>query len=93
VKQIRRVLIDHGVAGLRDLALFTVAIDSMLQGPQLLGLTVKDVQRPDGTIRLVIEVERPRGKHARRAPQRVGPAHTADQITDLCFDFGSSPTA
>src|SRR6516162_7113917 len=56
VKQIRRVLADKGVAGLRDLALFAVAIDSMLPGPQLLGLTVKDVQRSDGTIRPVIEV-------------------------------------
>jgi integrase len=56
VKQIRRVLADQGVAGLRDLALFAVAIDTMLPGPQLLGLTVKDVQRSDGTIRSVIEV-------------------------------------
>jgi integrase len=38
------------------LALFAVAIDTMLPGPQLLGLTVKDVQRSDGTIRSVIEV-------------------------------------
>jgi integrase len=65
VKQIRRVLADHGVAGLRDLALFAVAIDTMLPGPQLLGLTVKDVQRSDGTIRPVIEA-RPR----RRQPVR-----------------------
>jgi integrase len=62
VKQIRRVLTDHGVAGLRDLALFDVAIDTMLHGPELLGLTVKDVQRSDGTIRSVIEVARPRGR-------------------------------
>src|SRR6516162_2157792 len=62
VKQIRRVLADQGVAGLRDLALFAVGIDTMLPGPQLLGLTVKDVQRSDGTIRSVIEVVRPRGK-------------------------------
>jgi integrase len=62
VKQIRRVLTDHGVAGLRDLALFTVAIDTMLQGPELLSLTVKDVQRSEGTIRSVIEVARPRGR-------------------------------
>ena len=52
VKQIRRVLADQGLAGLRDLALFAVAIDTML----LLGLTVKDVQRSDGTIRPVIQV-------------------------------------
>jgi integrase len=34
----------------------------MLQGPELLGLTVKDVQRSDGTIRSVIEVARPRAR-------------------------------
>jgi integrase len=62
VKQIRRVLADQGVAGLRDLALFAAAIDTMLPGPQLLGLTVKDVQRSDGTIRSVIEAARPEGK-------------------------------
>jgi integrase len=62
VKQIRRVLADQGVAGLRDLALFAVAIDTMLTGPQLLGLTVKDVQRSGGTMRSVIEVVRPGGK-------------------------------
>src|ERR1700747_409458 len=62
VKQIRRNLAGHGVAGLRDLALFSVAIATMLPGPQLLGLTVKDVRRSDGTIRSVIEVARPKGK-------------------------------
>src|ERR1700686_5731361 len=62
VKRIRQLLADRGVQGLRDLALFSVAIDTMLQGPELLYLTVKDVQRPDGTIRSVIEVARPRRK-------------------------------
>jgi site-specific recombinase XerD len=58
VKRIRQVLTDRGVAGLRDLALFSVAIDTMLQGPDLLNLTVKDVQHPNGTIRSVITVAR-----------------------------------
>jgi hypothetical protein len=31
VKRIRQVLADRGVPGLRDLALFSVAIDTMLQ--------------------------------------------------------------
>jgi integrase len=31
----------------------------MLRGLELLNLTIKDVQRPDGTIRSVIEVARP----------------------------------
>ena len=34
----------------------------MLQGPELLNLTVKDVKRSDGTVRQVIEVARLRAK-------------------------------
>jgi integrase len=62
VKRIRGVLADRGVSGLRDLALFSLAIDTMLQGPELLALTVKDVQLPNGTIRSVIKVARTRRK-------------------------------
>ena len=62
VTRIRGVLADRGVSGLRDLALFSVAIDTMLQGPELLALTVKDVQLPNGTIRSVIKVARTRRK-------------------------------
>ncbi len=60
VKRIRQVLADRGVPGLRDLALFSVAIDTMLHGPELLNLTVKDVQLANGTIRSVIKVARTR---------------------------------
>ena len=62
VKRIRQVLADRGVRGLRDLALFSVAIDTMLQGPELLNLTVKDVALGKGTIRPIIEVARTRRK-------------------------------
>jgi len=62
VKRIRYVLARRGVPALRDLALFSVAIDTMLQGPELLNLTVKDVKRSDGTVRQVIEVTRFRRK-------------------------------
>jgi integrase len=62
VKRIRHVLADRGVAGIRDLALFSVAIDTMLQGPELLNLTVRDVQLANGTIRPIIEVARTRKK-------------------------------
>src|SRR5260370_14868933 len=62
VKRIRHVLADRGVPGLRDLALFSVAIDTMLQGPELLSLTVKDVQLPNGMGRSVIDVARTRRK-------------------------------
>ena len=61
-KRIRQVLARRGGRGLRDLALFSVAIDTMLQGPELLNLTVKDVRRSDGEIRSVIEVARRRRK-------------------------------
>jgi hypothetical protein len=39
VKQIRSVLRDHGAAGVRDLALFSTAIDTMLHGHNLLTLS------------------------------------------------------
>jgi integrase len=66
VKRIRRSLTRREDRGLRDLALFSLAIDTMLQSPELLNLTVKDVQCSDGTIRSVIEVTRPRGMPAVR---------------------------
>jgi integrase len=61
VKRIRGLLADRGVPGLRDLALFSTAIDTMLHGQDLLTLVVGDVQRRDGSMRLVIEVARARG--------------------------------
>jgi integrase len=61
VKRIRGLLADRGVPGLRDLALFSTAIDTMLHGQDLLALAVGDVQRRDGSIRPVIEVARARG--------------------------------
>src|SRR5436190_8693992 len=60
VKRIRRLLADRGVPGLRDLALFSTAIDTMLHGQDLLRLVVGGVQRRDGSIRPVIEVARAR---------------------------------
>ena len=62
VKRIRGVLADRGISGLRDLALFSVAIDTILHGPELLALTVKDVQLPNGAIRSIIKVARTRRK-------------------------------
>src|SRR5271166_6820874 len=61
-KRIRQVLARRGGRGLRDLALFSLAIDTMLQGPQLLNLTVKDVRLPNGTIRPIIKVAGTRRK-------------------------------
>src|SRR6202140_3931361 len=61
VKRIRNLLAGRGVPGLRDLALFSTAIDTMLHGQDLLALVVGDVQRRDGSMRPVIEVARARG--------------------------------
>jgi integrase len=58
VKRIRQVLVARGAPGLRDLALFQVAIDTMLHGPDLFNLTVKDVRLPNGKIRSIIKVAR-----------------------------------
>ena len=58
VKRIRRLLADRGVSGLRELALFSTAIDTMLPAWELLNLAVKGVQRRDGTIHSIIEVAR-----------------------------------
>src|SRR5712671_1598105 len=61
VKRIRGLLAGGGVQRLRDLALFSTAIDTMLHGQDLLNLVVGDVQRRDGSMRPVIEVARARG--------------------------------
>ena len=61
VKRIRGLLANRGVPGLRDLALFSTAIDTMLHGQDLLRLIIGDVQRRDGSIRPVIGVARARG--------------------------------
>src|SRR6516225_3950568 len=61
VKRIRALLVDRGVPGLRDLALFSTAIDTMLHGQDLLNLVVGDVQSRNGSIRRVIEIARARG--------------------------------
>ena len=61
VKQIRSVLRDRGAAGVRDLALFSTAIDTMLHGHNLLTLVVADVQSRNGSIRPLIEVAQSKG--------------------------------
>ena len=61
VKRIRGLLADRGVPGLKVLALFSAAIDTMLHGQDLLNLVVGDVQSRNGSIRPVIEIARERG--------------------------------
>ena len=51
VNRIRKRLAKRGDAGLRDLALFSTAIDTMLRAPDLLSLTVKDVRKRNRMMR------------------------------------------
>ena len=82
VKRIRRLLADRGVCGLRDLALFSTAIDTMLHGQDLLPLVVGDVQSRDGSIRQVIEVARER--NATSAMRLVKGIHKGACKMDHC---------
>ena len=61
VKRIRGRLVKRGLPGLRDVALFSTAIDTMLQARDVLELHVRDVQRRNGSIRSMIEVSQKRG--------------------------------
>jgi len=56
VTRIRSSLSKRGEAGLRDLALFSTAIDTMLHASDLLSLTVKDVRQRNGTMRDILSV-------------------------------------
>ena len=56
VTRIRSSLAKRGEAGLRDLALFSTAIDTMLHASDLLSLTVKDVRQRNGTMRDILSV-------------------------------------
>jgi integrase len=61
VKRIRSVLRDRDAAGVRDLALFSTAIDTMLHGHILVSLVVGDVQSRNGSIRSLIKVAQTSG--------------------------------
>ncbi len=56
VTRIRKKLAKGGRASLRDLALFSTAIDTMLRAPDLLGLTVKDVRMRNRVVRDTLEL-------------------------------------
>ena len=56
VTRIKKLLAKRGDAGLRDLALFSTAIDTMLRGQDLLGLTVKDVRMRNRLMRDTFEL-------------------------------------
>jgi site-specific recombinase XerD len=71
VRRIRNFLADRGGPGLRDLTLFSTAIDTMLQAQDLLKLAVRDVQGRNGAIRSLIEVSRARSAPVRCALSKV----------------------
>jgi integrase len=56
VDRLRKLLASRGNAGLRDLALFSTAMDTMLRASDLLGLTVKDVRKRNRVMRDTVEV-------------------------------------
>lgn len=56
MKSIRSLLAKRGIGGLRDLALFSTAIDTMLHTSDLLGLTIKDVRKRNREMRDTVEL-------------------------------------
>ncbi len=56
VRRIRALLAKRGTAGLRDLALFSTAIDTMLHASDLLSLTVTDVRQRNRIMRDTLKV-------------------------------------
>ncbi len=56
VGRIKKLLAKRGDAGLRDLALFSTSIDTMLRLPDLLGLTVKDVRKRNRVMRDTLDL-------------------------------------
>lgn len=56
VSRIRKQLVKRGDAGLRDLALFSTAIDTMLRTPDLLALTVADVRKRNRVMRDTVDL-------------------------------------
>jgi integrase len=92
VKRIRALLAKRGVSGLRDLALFSMAIDAMLRGRDLLGLLVRDVQHRNGSLRSTIEVSQKGGPPVRRALSKSTAralekwiAHSGKKASDYLF--------
>lgn len=72
VTRIKKQLAKRGVAGLRDLALFCTAIDTMLKGPDLLGLRVKDVRKLNRIMRDTVQLEMARsGRIAQWTPSQA----------------------
>src|SRR5262245_48141062 len=81
VRRVRGILADRGGRGLRDLTLFSTAIDTMLQAQDLLKLAVRDVQGRNGAVRSLIKVSRVRSAPVRCALSKVTAKALARWIT------------
>ena len=82
VTRIKKPLAKRGAAGFRDLALFLTAIDTMLEGPDLLGLRVKDVRKRNRVMRDTVEVEIGRSGEIARCTLSQAAMEVLDQWID-----------
>ena len=72
VTRIKKLLAKRGDAGLRDLALLSTAIDTMLRAHDLLGLTVKDVRKRNRVMRDTLELKTAKyGQSVRCVPSKT----------------------
>ncbi len=89
VTRIRKLLVKPGDAGLKHLALFSTALDTMLRSPDLLGLTVKDVRKRNGEMRETFVLS-PRGQ--RTVPVRRTLSKTTMKVLErLIRKTGKKP--
>jgi len=89
VTRIRKLLVKRGDVGLKHLALFSTAIDTMLCSPDLLGLTVKDVRKRNGVMRDTLELP-PRGQ--RYVPVRCTLSKSTMSVLEkLISETGKKP--
>ena len=61
VARIRKLLAKRGESGLRDLALFSTAMDTMLGASDLVRLTVQDVRKRNRVMRETLELSKTNG--------------------------------
>ncbi len=79
VRRIKKMLAKRGDAGLRDLALFSTSIDTMLRVPDLLGLTVKDVRQRNRVMRDTVDLTSADGERRMQCTLSNGTMNVLDQ--------------
>ncbi len=83
VGRIKRLLAKRGDAGLRDLALFSTSIDTMLRVPDLLGLTVKDVRQRNRVMRDTVDLTSADGERRTQCTLSNATMNVLDQWINL----------